>query len=97
MLATGRCLAFALNEPIKNKVTHDTRSFFRSLAERFLVGRPILHADHCLSSHSPLDVSDLVRSDRRVLLQLLVSQEIALKHLCDDVVAGHTDRSPITR
>jgi len=27
--------------------------------------------------------SDLVRSDCRVLLQLLVSHEVALKHLCD--------------
>src|SRR5580704_6515660 len=97
MLPTGRCLAFALDEAIKNKVTHDTRSFFGSLAERFLVGRPILHADHCLRSHFPLDVSDLVRSDCRVLLQLLVSQEVALKHLRDDVVAGQTDRSPLTR
>src|SRR5882762_8685518 len=97
MLPTGRCLAFALDQAIKHKVTHDTRSFFGGLAERFLVGRPILHSDYRLRSHFPLEVSDLVRSDCRVLLQLLVSHEVALKHLCDDVITRQTRWSTVTR
>src|SRR5579863_694875 len=82
MLPTGRCLAFALDQAIKHKVTDDTRSLFGGLAEGFLVGRPIVNADYRLSSHFSLAGSDLVCSDCRVLLQLLVSQEVALKHLC---------------
>src|SRR5258706_6458587 len=97
MLPTGRCIASALDQAIKHKVTDDTRSFFGSLVERFLVGRPILHSDYRLRSHFPLEVSDLVRSDGRVLPQLLISCEIALKHLCDDLVAGQANWISITR
>src|SRR5229473_6077632 len=66
MFPTRRCLALALDQAIEHQVTHDPRSFFGGLVEKFLVGRLVVHAYYRLRSQFSLGVSDLVRSDCRV-------------------------------
>src|SRR5260370_31119791 len=79
MLPTGRCLAFALDEAIKHNGTHDTRSFFGGLAERFLVASPILHSHYRSPTHVPLAVSDPPPSHCPLLLPPSVSHAAALQ------------------
>src|SRR4029077_4472575 len=87
MLPAGRRLALALDQAIKHQVTHDPRSFFGGLVERFLVRRLVVHTHYRLRGQFPLRISDLVRSDRRVPSQLLVSQPVMFQHSCNNRIA----------
>src|SRR5260370_27583658 len=93
----GRCLALALDQAVEHQVTHDPRTLFGGLVERFLVGSLVVDTYQCLSRQFPLKISDHVRPHGRISLQLLVSQTVALKHFCDDVVACQTQRSNVAR